>query len=150
MTGRRGLTLLEVLASAVLLAVLAAACVPLLAAAMRDLEDVQPPFEYAELVEFVDSLLAQGADGGPGPASSATAGAAEWQKQMWFAGTAEAETEVPWPVEKPDRSPVRVRRLRADQDARHGWLVFSAGAWTVCRWVEVPGEERAGLEGGSP
>ncbi len=150
MRGRRGLTLLEVLASAVLLAVLAAACVPLLAAAMRDLEDERPPFEYGELVEFVDSLVAQGADVGPGHASSASEGAAHSQEQAWFAGTAEAETEVPWPAEQADRPPVRVRRLRAEPDARHGWLVFSAGAWTVCRWVEIRDEEGAGEEGMSP
>ncbi len=128
MKGRRGLTLLEVLASAVLLAVLAAACVPLLAAAMRDLEEVQPPFEYVELVEFVDSVLAE---------CSATELEAD-------------ESEIQWPATVGDRPSVRVRRLKAEPDARHAWLVFSAGPWAVCRWVEVPGEELAGQEGGSP
>ncbi len=128
MKSRRGLTLLEVLGSAALLAVLAAACVPLLAAAMRDLEDVRPPFEYGELVKFVDSLLAQGS------ASALEADA----------------SEIPWPAIEGDRPSVRVRRMRAEPDARHAWLVFSAGPWTVCRWVEIPGDERSGQEGGSP
>ncbi len=128
MKGRRGLTLLEVLASAVLLAVLAAACVPLLAAAMRDLEEAQPPFEYGELVEFVDSVLAEG---------SLNAIEAD-------------ESEIQWPATGGDRPSVRVRRLMAEPDARHAWLVFSADPWAVCRWVEIPDEERSGQESGSP
>ncbi len=155
---RRGLTLLEVLASAVLLAVLAAACVPILAAAMRDLEDVQPPFEYGELVEFVESLVAQGADGALGHSWSAIADPTEHggsghatqqpPDQVSFAGA--DVTEIPWPAERADRPPVRVRRLRPEPDARHGWLVFSAGSWTACRWVEIRGEVGAGEEGMSP
>lgn len=113
MKSNRGLTLLEVLAAAVLLAVMAAACLPLLHQATRDHYAVDPPFEVQELAELADDVMAH--------------------RSEELQGIAHAE--LPWP-DAPDRGPVAVERLGAE-GASHAWLVFTAGPWTACRWIEV-------------
>ena len=122
MRPRRGLTLLEVLASAVLLAAMAAACVPLLRQAMRDSQVEEPSVDLRDLADFADVSTAHGPE--------------VLLKQ--------ARTELPWP-DSPDRAPVVVERLRAE-DSRHAWLAFRAGTWTVFRWVEVPTDETSQQE----
>lgn len=112
---RRGLTLIELLASVVMLAAMAAACVPVLQRAnelLRGVEggDVDP----VELGLVVDELV----------------------------GDATAElldgTELLWP-DAASSPPIVARALYArDADATHDWVVFEAGGAAVYRWVERP------------
>ena len=118
----RGLTLVEVLAATVLLAILAATCMPLLQRAMRALETIKQPFELLELAQFADSLLAD-----------PSAFGVEAPSQL-------AELQLSWP-EQPDRSLITVRRLSAsDPESDHAWLTFSCGGRAVYRWVPLEPE----------
>ena len=121
MRASRGLTLVEVLAATVLLAILAATCMPLLQRAMRALQTTKPPFELLELAQFADSLLAD-----------PSAFGVEAPSQL-------AELQALWP-EHPDRSLITVRQLSAsDPESDHAWLAFSCGGRAVCR---TPQEQR--------
>ncbi len=126
MRRRHGLTLVEVLASTVLLTLVAATCMPLLRQAMRGLREPATPFELLELVEFADAFVAD----------PAAFGFDEIQPV-----DGEAQLESPWPQD-PDRPAVAVRRLTVDdQDADHAWLTFTCDRWTVCRWKAVEPQE---------
>lgn len=116
---RRALTLVEVLAATVLLAMLAAACMPLLQRAMRGLDEPEAPFNPVELAQLADSFLAD-------PSAFGVESPSE-QDELHF----------PWP-EHPQRPPVTVRRLTAqDAEADHTWLAFSSGKTFIFRWVPV-------------
>ncbi len=122
MRARRGLTLAEVLAATVLLAILAATCMPLLQRSMRALQTTKPPFELLELAQFADSLLAD-----------PSAFGVEAPSQL-------AELQLPWP-EQPDRSLITVRRLSAsDPESDHAGLAFSCGGRAIYRWVPLERE----------
>ncbi|MCH8166197.1 MAG: type II secretion system protein [Planctomycetes bacterium] len=122
MRARRALTLVEVLAATVLLAMLAATCMPLLQRAMRALDEPSPPdapFELVELSQLADSFLADASAFGVESPSE------------------QDELQLPWP-EHTQRPPVIVRRLTAqDADADHTWLAFSSGKTFIFRWVPV-------------
>ena len=123
MRRRHGLTLVEVLASTVLLAILAATCLPLFQGAMRAFHSPEPPFDLLELSQLADSFIAD-----------PTAFGAESLPE-------EGELEAPWPAH-PARPPVTVRRLTAeDPEVDHDWLAFSSGRWDVYRWVQAQEEE---------
>ncbi|MCH8151426.1 MAG: prepilin-type N-terminal cleavage/methylation domain-containing protein [Planctomycetes bacterium] len=119
---RRALTLVEVLAATVLLAMLAAACMPMLQRAMRALGAPPPPdapFELFELARLADSFLAD-------PSTFSAKSPSEHD-----------ELQLPWP-EHPQRPLVTVRRLRAqDAEVDHTWLAFSSGKTFIFRWVPV-------------
>ena len=119
---RRALTLVEVLAATVLLAMLAAACMPLLQRAMRALRAPPPPdapFELFELSQLADSFLADASAFGVESPSE------------------QDELQLPWP-EHPQRPPVIVRRLTAQAtEVDHTWLAFSSGKTFIFRWVPV-------------
>lgn len=120
MMHRRGLTLLEVLAAAVLLTVLATTCMPLLRKAMRDLREPEESVAIFDLAQFADDFVA---DPSAFDAESITP-------------VAEA-IQVPW-LEHPDRPAVRVLRLNAiGSDTDHAWLRFACGNRTVVRWIAV-------------
>ena len=120
MTRRHGLTLVEVLAATVLLAMIAAACLPLLRSSMRALRDPPPAVELLDLSRLADRFVADPAGFG-----------AEAPQ--------DESIELGWP-EHPDRSPVTVRRFTAgDEDAE--WLTFTCDRWTVSRWVTVEADE---------
>ena len=119
MRPRRALTLVEVLAATVLLAMLAAACMPLLQRAMRGLDEPDAPFNPLELSQLAASLLAD---------ASAFSVESPYQQD---------ELQLPWP-EHPQRPPVTVRRLMAqDVESDHAWLAFSSGKTFIFRWVPV-------------
>ena len=119
MRPRRALTLVEVLAATVLLAMLAAVCMPLLQGAMRALDEPETPFNPAELSQLADSFLAD--------ASAFSAKSPSEQDELHF----------PWP-EHPQRPLVTVRRLTAqDAEADHTWLAFSSSDTVIFRWVPV-------------
>jgi prepilin-type N-terminal cleavage/methylation domain-containing protein len=116
---RRGLTLLEVLAATVLLAILAGACVPVLQRALSALRPSQRQFELLELARVADSVVAEPSAFGVDAVSEAS------------------EQRMGWP-DHTDRPVITVRLLAADDpDAEHGWLAFSSGGWTVHRWMEL-------------
>ncbi len=122
MSEGRGLTLVEVLAATVLLAILAATCMPLFQRAMRALQTTKPPFELLELAQSADSVLAD-----------PSAFGVEAPAQL-------AELQLPWP-EHHDRPLITVRRLSAfDSESDHAWLTFSCGGQTVYRWVPLERE----------
>ncbi len=116
---RRALTLVEVLAATVLLAMLAATCMPLLQRAMRALDEPEAPFNPLELSQLADSFLADpSAFGVESPCD---------QDELHF----------PWP-EHPQRPPVTVRCLTAQAtEVDHTWLAFSSGNTFIFRWVPV-------------
>ena len=123
MMRRRGLTLLEVLASTVLLTMLAGACVPLLRKAMNDLRRPDEPFALVELTQLAELFLADPSAFGVESLPS------ELDKLHVF-----------WP-EQPDRSPVTVRRWRADTPPPdHAWLSFSCEGQRIFRWLAVEAE----------
>ena len=116
---RRALTLVEVLAATVLLAMLAAACMPLLQRAMRGLDEPDAPFNPLELSQLADSFL--------GDPSAFSVESPSEQDAL----------QLPWP-EHPEHPLVIVRRLTArDADADHTWLAFSSGKTFIFRWVPV-------------
>ena len=123
MMGRRALTLLEVLASTVLLTMLAWACLPLLRQAMSDLRQKDEPFALVELTQLAELFLtdpsAFGVESLPSPLD---------------------ELHLPWP-ERPGRSPVTVRRLSTDPSpSDHAWLSFSCQGQRIFRWLAVEAE----------
>ena len=124
MMRRRGLTLLEVLASTVLLTLLASACLPLLRQAMSDLRRTDEPFALVELTQLAELFLAD----------PSAFGVASLPSQL-------DELHLPWP-EQPDRSPVTVRRLSADTPPPdHAWLSFSCEGQRIFRWLAVEADD---------
>ncbi|MHC4414373.1 MAG: type II secretion system protein [Planctomycetota bacterium] len=128
MRRRRGLTLVEVLASTVLLAILAATCMPLLRQAMRVLHEPESSFEMFDVSQFADRFIVH-----PGPGGI----------KLLSEGD---QLELPWP-EHPDRAPITVRRMTAGEtDTGRAWLTFSCEGRSVSRWVAVERSEDEGQE----
>ena len=120
MMRRRGLTLLEVLASTVLLTMLASACLPLLQKAMSDLRQTDEPFALVELTQFAELFLAD-------PLAFGIESLPSESDELQVPGLAQ-----------PDRSPVTVRRLSADAPPHdHAWVSFSCEGQRVFRWLAV-------------
>ena len=127
MMRRRGLTLLEVLASTVLLTMLASACLPLLRQAMSDLRPTDEPFALVELTQLAELFLADP------PAF----GVESLESQS-------DELHLSWP-EQPDRSPVTVRRLSVDAPPPdHVWVSFSCQGQRIFRWLAVEADDARG------
>ncbi len=124
MMRHRGLTLLEVLASTVLLTMLAWACVPLLRKAMNDLRQPDEQFALVELTQLAERFLVDpAAFGVESPPSERD------------------ELHLSWP-EQSDRSPVIVRRLSAQAGPHdHAWLSFTGEGQRIFRWIAIK-EER--------
>ena len=122
----RGLTLIEVLASTALLAMMAAACVPLLRQSMRAAREPEHPIELLELAQIASGFLAD--------------------PSALKLGQERGSREMPWP-DHPERPPIAFERLTSeDVGANHAWVTFTCAGLTVSRWVPVeqPGEEPAG------
>ena len=130
---RRAMTLVEVLAATVLLALLAGACLPLMQQSMRSLREADAVgFDARELSLLADAFVAE--------PQAFTAVPLEEMTQV----------EIAWP-ETADRDPVRVERLvrlgapaddvPAEEKPDHAWLAFSCGPLTVCRWVPIEEQE---------
>ncbi len=126
MMRRRGLTLLEVLASTVLLTMLAGACVPLLRKAMNDLRRPDEPFALVELTRLAELFLADPSAFGVESLPSQS-----------------DELHLPWP-ERPGRSPVTVRRLSTDAPPPdHAWLSFSCEGQSIFRWLAAEADRES-------
>ncbi len=120
MTERRGMTLLEVLAATVLLAVLAGTCIPTLRHAARALSTPSASFDLYELAALADAFVEGPSEFGMAP------------------DALPSEFELHWP-ELPDHDPVRVRIVTPDApDTEHLWLTFATDEWFVLRWMKRP------------
>ncbi len=120
MSARRGLTLLEVLAATVLLAMLAGACVPILRRAARALNPPPTSIELRELAVLADAFMAEPSESG------------------FAAESMPGEFELTWP-DSPDRDPVSVEIMTTEApNAEHLWLIFAADEWFVLRWMKCP------------
>lgn len=127
MMRHRGLTLLEVLASTVLLTMLAWACVPLLRQAMNDLRQPDEPFALVELTQLAELFLAD----------PAAFGVESLPSQV-------DELHLPWP-EQSDRTPVIVHRLSTDAGPHdHAWVSFTSGEQRIFRWITIEDEQEFG------
>ena len=125
MTARRGLTLIEVLASTVMLTMIAATCVPLLRQAMEAAREPDRSIDLADLAEFADRLVAD-------PDAMESLGH-------------ESQLELPWP-DLPDRPPVVITRFDAaggdtNGEVDHTWLTFTCDGWSVSRWFAIEIEQ---------
>lgn len=130
MRSHRALTLIEVLASTVLLTMLAATCMPLLQRAMRTLEEdpaslAAPIIDLEQLAdEFLADLGRQAVD----PTQTA---------------------ELSWSAH-PELAPVQVQLLvggdessgNDDARLRGRWLKVSCAACSVLRWIPEPAQEQ--------
>ncbi len=124
-TPRHALTLIEVLAATVLLALVAGACASMLrTAALAHTADSEP-VRLDELSALADDLLAPSADS---PASDSV--------HRWL-DTSDRALELPWP-DRPDLPPVSLFRLTSTESrAEHAWIELCTADTRVWRWVRV-------------
>jgi prepilin-type N-terminal cleavage/methylation domain-containing protein len=128
MSTRRGLTLVEMLAAALLLAMLAAACVPRLQAIPAAGAGARPGFDLLDLARLADLIAADLArPGSP-------------QRPMPL-----SPTSVAWP-DHPERPPARMRWIvAANGGTEHAWIVIECHGLAVARWIPTaPDNLRAG------
>jgi prepilin-type N-terminal cleavage/methylation domain-containing protein len=129
----RGLTLLEVLASVVLLTMLAAACLPLLQKATRTIAETQAQSssEFLVIAEFADKLLKE----------PATFGVSD---------LAEIETlSLSWP-DHPELEQITIEKFTAPMEQsgselkeqlRGAWLKIECNGEVVYRWIPLPAQD---------
>lgn len=135
---RRGLTLIEVLASTALLTLIAVACVPLLGQALKSL-DQESESQDIDLAKIADELLANPAKFGLDADQLA-----ELQEETELVlppdlQLADADSPTPGHVE------VTAMCLRAaDPQTEHGWLVIRAAGQRAYRWLKIPKDEPKG------
>jgi hypothetical protein len=109
---RRGLTLLETLLAAILLAVAAVMLVPVMQDIARPADNrVEPSVTLAELARFADATIAA-------------------------LPVDEFEDVLAWPND-PQWPPVRVSRL-SSENTHDVWIVFSCDGWSAMRRVMSP------------
>ncbi|MCP3905290.1 MAG: prepilin-type N-terminal cleavage/methylation domain-containing protein [Planctomycetes bacterium] len=121
----RGLTLVEVLASTVLLVVIATVCLPTITAAREHLA-ADPDMVPVDLLgAAADEFMAE-------PESHGVESLPDLE-----------QVEI-----TPSIGAVVVTRVEGSTDADHVWLRFSAGTTSVFRWVRLPEEEA--IEEASP
>lgn len=135
MTNHRALTLIEVLASIVLLTILAGSCVPLLQRAMRTLGEQQPrSVSMVELGLLANKLMQE-------PATFSIDDLSKLDS-----------LSLPCP-EHPDRDPVEVKLLTAAEsvDVKPSeeripgiWLRLACDGQVIYRWLPAPPEEDQG------
>ena len=113
MINRRALTMIETLAATVLLAVLAAACLPAVQGALRQLQ-VAPAdrVSIAQLGRFADEFLA---------ISETEAILADFSHGVIYSPALEADVEV--------------TRMQARGPTDHAWLKFACDEAIVLRWI---------------
>ncbi len=121
MSPRRGLTLVEVLTATVLMAILVAACVPILRQATVALDAPRRPVAIRPLASLADQFVAEPSAFGPDSAMT------------------ERSFEIQWPDVVAERPSVLVQHLEHDDQAvGHGWLVFTCDGASVVRWLPPP------------
>ncbi len=121
MSPRRGLTLVEVLTATVLMAILVAACVPILRQATGALGAPRRLLAIRPLATLADQFVAEPSAFGLDSA------------------VVERSFEIQWPEVVAERPSVLVRHLEHDDPAvGHGWLVFTCEGACVVRWLPPP------------
>ncbi|MEQ8764769.1 MAG: type II secretion system protein [Planctomycetota bacterium] len=124
----RGLTLLEVLASVVLLSMLAAAVVPMFRASFRGLEllEAKPSVDRERAERWIDDFLAD-------------------PESFGF-----EETPAQGLLSSPDdpmRPPLPFYRIEStSSEANHAWLIFELDSGPILRWVPVESEEEDSMD----
>lgn len=124
---RRAITLIEVLAATVLLAILGGVCASLLRSIAQPPQGSPtnaPPIDMLDLERIADELVGDGGFRDRITAESAT------------------ELSVQWPGE-PDRSTIRVRRVKAESVEMppiHVWVAFWCDGILVWRCIELSPE----------
>lgn len=143
---RRGLTLLEVLAASAMLAIITAACLPLLAEARRYADTVREPDRFADLVLIADAVMADpevfGLDAEVMTKDGFEAEISTLDLHDRVKLTSHDEASI-----APLNS-VSIRLLTGEpasniesdgeQTFNHGWLVFRLGRASTLRYIELP------------
>jgi hypothetical protein len=126
MRRRRALTLVEVLAATVLLAILTGTCVPFIERAARDLAEPHGVVPIDELGALADAVVAD----------PEAFGIEDIRTVDRF--------ELAWP-EAPGRPAVGITMLTQEtpaggertEEPTHAWLTFTSGEAIVFRWIEI-------------
>ncbi|MCP3902961.1 MAG: prepilin-type N-terminal cleavage/methylation domain-containing protein [Planctomycetes bacterium] len=122
----RGLTLVEVLASTVLLVVIATVCLPTITAAREHLAADPDAVPVDLLGAAADEFMAE-------PESHGVESLPELEQVE---------------ITTSSLGPIVVTHVEGPMDSAHVWLRFSAGTTSVFRWVRLPEEEA--IEEASP
>ena len=116
----RGLTLIEVLAATVLLAMIVGAVLPALRRAGDVASAAEPAVAFAQFRNAVDQLMSD-----PTIAVAADTNGA-------------APRSMPWPGGAPDRPSIDIQYLGAasGDETTRGWITFTCERWTIVRWID--------------
>jgi len=127
---RRAMTLIEVLAATVLLAILSSVCAALwrtVPAMPASVSNEAAPIDILALERAADQLLD------------------EEDLRARITADSSADFVADWP-DAPGRPSVRVRRIdpeNAGDEPAHAWIAFSCGEVIVWRCIDLPGEIRS-------
>ena len=140
---RPGLTLLEVLAATTLLAIIMAACLPLLAEARRYSDTVRMVNRFETLVVIADAVMSDPEAFGLDQEAMTLDG---FEAVVESPASKQASFTIPLRAqEELLLEPIAVRLLRPaiafdgpDVSHRHGWLEFSLGDDVTLRYIELP------------
>lgn len=130
-TRRRGLTLLETLLAAAILAMLAAVCVPMLSTSLRAISASSPKLTTeTQALRFDLSRFANAFMGDPG-----TFGIKDV-----VGDTERSQLTVSWPKDFRDVNwpAVLIRRSSSPIGPDHRWLIFECEGSTVVRYLALP------------
>lgn len=128
---RRGLTLIETLASLTLLALMGAVSASLIRSARLSLQVPDPSIHIAQLETLADTLIDQ-----------TESLQIDWERLSEAGGDA---FDVPWPPDARQgagaaREHARARIVISDQ-ADHAWLLLEWRGAAVGRWLNTPPKE---------
>ena len=148
MSGQRGLTLLEVLIASAILALLAAASVPLLHEALGDLAEPVPQLELGDLSVLADRFMKAPSEFGFADITEVLARSQvsiAWppHPRHEFANDAgappgNAEADYEEPLLEHAGLEVTIRCIRPDDSGiDHAWIVFECDGQCVSRWVSL-------------
>ena len=140
---RPGLTLVEVLAATTLLAIITAACLPLLAEARRYADTVRTTDRFETLVVIADAVMSDPEVFGIDEGAMTLDGFEAVVKSP-----SSEQASIPIPLGAQEElllEPITVRLLSPaiaiddpDESHRHGWLEFRLGDDVTLRYIELP------------
>ena len=142
---RRAMSLIEVLAATALLAIIAAACVPMLqrAATVRSTHSNEPSITTRELAEAADEILADPSIVGLDQWPEAEQFQIRWPPPERRNGSASPQdSNEALTLAQSSRPRITVRQLHAStEDVDHQWLLFACDGTTVCRWHAIDDQD---------
>lgn len=143
---RRGLTLLEVLAASALLAIITAACLPLLAEARRYADTVREPDRFADVVLIANEVMADPEVFGLDAEVLTDSGFETEISTLDLHDRVKLNLHEETSISSPES--VSIRLLTCDsvseteddggQTLKHGWLLFRFGRASTLRYIELP------------